>query len=339
MQQRPFLGGDAIGGFGSENYYSEPVLTETTAYASEFASERKYFVARDLANPTWTSETHIHVRFRREKVKLPRLVFPIQWELECPWKVLAKGGNRLYAGGKDTVAAIRIPSSGETTKIVWQQSVSGIPVNALIADETLVVTTHTGHVYAFGTGDLQPSPVASTTPEPGPYASPRGGFALLLGWGDGQRAQQLATAEDCRVAVLEADPSLAAEARNRLAKQGLYGRRIQVLNASISDLHLTPHWANRVLINDVDSHGTNEEVLSTALDTLRPFTGRLELRSDDRQRAVLERLLVKRTGYALHQDGKTLLVRRLNAPAGADDWTHEPGGPENAFASSDRLFK
>jgi outer membrane protein assembly factor BamB len=355
MKERPFLGGDAIGGFGSENYYSEPVLTETTAYASEFASERKYFVlrghthvsiptydrivARDLANPRWTSETQIHVRYNRQKVKMPRLVFPIQWELECPLKVLAKGGNRLYAGGKDTVAAIHIPSPGETPKIVWQRSVSGTPVNALIADETLVVTTHTGHVYAFGAGDPQPSPVASTTPEPGPYASPRGGFALLLGWGDGQRAKQLATDEDCRVVVFEADPAIAAEARNRLAEQGLYGRRIQVLNASIRDSHLTPHWANRLVINDLDSHGTDEEVLSAALDTLRPFTGRLELRSDVRQRAVLEGLLAKRKGYALHKDGETLLVHRPSAPDGADDWTHEPGGPENAFASSDRLVK
>ena len=357
MQQRPFLGGDAIGGFGSENYYSEPVLTETTAYASEFASEREYFVprghthvffptydrivARDLVNPKWTSETHWPVRLQRKPVKMRRLVFPIKWELECPLKVLAKGGNRIYAGGQDTVAAIRIPSHGETPKIVWQRSVSGIPVNALIADGTLVVTTHTGDVYAFGAGKTQPTLFSSPASESkhGPYASPRGGFALLLGWGDGQRAKQLATAKDCRVVVLEADSSIAAEARNRLAEQGLYGRKIQVLHASLSDLHLTPHWANQVFINDLGGHGSAEAVLSSVLDTLRPFTGRLEWRADDLQRAVLERLLAKRTGYALEQNGGTMLVRRLNAPEGADDWTHEPSGPENAFASSDRLVK
>lgn len=355
LKERPFLGGDVIGGFHNENYYSEPVLTETTAYASEFASESQYFVprghthvffptydrivARDLTNPTWTSETHIHVGYRSQKVKMPRLVFPIKWKLDCPWKVLAKGGKRLYAGGQDTVAAIRIPSPGETPEIVWKRTVSGIPVNALIADETLIVATHSGHVYAFGAGDAQPMVEVASTAEPGPYRSPRGGFALLLGWGDGQKARQLATEDDCRVVVFEADRTVAEQASSRLAEEGLYGRRIQVLNASISDLHLTPHWANRVFINDVDSHGTNEEVLSMVLDTLRPFTGRLELSADHRLRAVLERLVAKRTGYTLDRNGDALLVRRRNAPEGADDWTHEAGGPENAFASSDRLVK
>ena len=189
MKQRPFLGGDAIGGFHNENYYSEPVLTETTAFASEFATERKYFVprghthvffptydrivARDLTTPTWTGETHGHVRLQRKEVRMPRLVFPIKWELKCPLKVLAKGGNRLYAGGQDTVAAIRIPARGETPEVVWQRAVSGIPVNMLIADETLVVTTHTGHVYAFGAGQASRRPRPPQHRNPSPDPTPR----------------------------------------------------------------------------------------------------------------------------------------------------------------------
>ena len=149
----------------------------------------------------------------------------------------------------------------------------------------------------------------------------------------------LATAEDCRVVVLESDRAIVAEARNRLAEQGRYGRKIQVLNTSLSDLHLTPHWANQVLVQDPAGHGPLENVLSSVLDTLRPFTGRLEVCADDPQRAVLERLLAHRTGYTLERNDNALFVRRLNAPEGSDDWTHEPGGPENAFASSDRLVQ
>jgi hypothetical protein len=148
MQNRPFLNADTYR-LHHENLYTEPVLTDTTIYASEFSEERKYIVprghtrvsypaldriiARDLTQARWTSTTQPGFADRTQQLTLSRLEFPVLWELASPLRVLIKAGDRLIAGGQDALAAISIPASGQAPGVVWQTAVDGTPVQALVA--------------------------------------------------------------------------------------------------------------------------------------------------------------------------------------------------------------
>ena len=356
IKNRPFLRADAYR-LHPENLYTDPVLTETTLYASEFDAEEKYLVprghthisfpdydcivARDLTIPQWRSATQPHVAYGRRKVTLPKLEFPIIWELKSPLRVLIKAGDRLYAGGNDTIAAIDIPKKGEEPSIAWRKEIDGIPVHALVANGKLLVSTHNGNLFCFGEGSGQ-EPTSATTAAieaDGPYQSPRDGFALLFGYGDGTRAKSLVTEKDYRVVVVEPDSAKAAKAAAALALNGLGGRHVQIIQSDLLETLITPYWANLVVIQSLDGFRSPQRALSVALDALRPHTGMLVLPDANQNAVPLEPLLSARTGYTVTREATGITVRRQSAPDGADDWTHEAGGPDNCFANSDRLVK
>jgi len=351
VKNRPFLNADTYR-LHPENLYIEPVLTSARSYSSEFTDERKYLVprghthvkltdydrivARDLTRPRWRCIELRHISYAKgkAKVKFPRLEFPVRWELKSPLRVLIKAGDRLYAGGKDTVAAIAIPKEGETPRIAWQSKTDGTPVQALVADRRLVVVTDTGNVFCFGPKGDEPRKTIAQQ-QKGPYVSPSNGYACLLGWGDGIRAKALVQERNYRVVVFESDVAKAAEAREDLTEAGLYGREIQIIGSDAASVRLTPYWANLVVAASSEPEGR----LSTALEVLRPYTGELRLPGGDRQMDRLKGLVAGRTGYAVSAEDGDAVVHRQSPPPGADDWTHEAGGADNCFASADRLVR
>jgi len=332
LQHRPFLNADTYR-LHNENLYIEPVLTATTLYTSEFTDESKYLVprghtrvtfpafdrivARDLTRPRWTTTTKPSIRDQTKKLTLPRLEFPVIWELASPLRVLIKAGDHLYAGGSNTIAAIAIPKKDEQPRVAWQTTVDGTPVHALVANGHLVVTTDNGNVFCFG-----PGPARSVAPSSAksPHRSPPQGYACLIGWGDGSRAKKLAADRQYQVIVFESDASKASAAREELAHAGIYGRQVQVIQASPDSVILPPYWANLIVGGTAD-----------CLGWLRPQTGRMLLPSGTTPPAP--------EGYSVKQDGDTVTILRLAPPKGADSWTHESGGPANRYANSDELVK
>ncbi|MEA1950038.1 MAG: PQQ-binding-like beta-propeller repeat protein, partial [Planctomycetota bacterium] len=61
---------------------------------------------------------------------------------------LIKAGNRLYAAGKDNIAALDLPE-GNPPKNAWTHKVEGNPRRLLAADDRLFVVTDQGHIHAF----------------------------------------------------------------------------------------------------------------------------------------------------------------------------------------------
>ena len=55
----------------------------------------------------------------------------------------------------------------------------------------------------------------------------------------------------------------------------------------------------------------------------------------DQAKAYVE----KDGGYEFSADNRLTMIRRVNAPKGADDWTHESAGAGNTFASHDVIAK
>jgi outer membrane protein assembly factor BamB len=337
----------------NENAYTDPVLTEQTAYIAEFATVEQYdvprghtavrthrfdrIVARDLTEPQWsTAKQRIMYREflsnstqKNTIMDTPLLQYPIVWELESSLKVLIKAGRYLIAGGENQVAAIAIPGPGEEPKVAWQAPVSGTAIHALVCDGRLVVTTDTGRVYGFGKGPT----MHPTDPQSAPEAAkvPERGYALVAGWDDGKQARQLVR-ERYRVVVIEKDESRAASARNELVEEGLLGRKVQLLSRGPDEISLAPYWASLVVLHDA-------EYLNVALNALRPYTGCLQARGAALDRSEVESALEGRTGYALSEEQGRLEVHRIAPPMGAADWTHEMGGAGNEHANADQLVK
>jgi outer membrane protein assembly factor BamB len=325
-------------------------------YASEFADETKYLVprghthvsfpafdrivARDLTRPQWTSVVYPHIAYGRRKVKMPKLEFPVLWQLASPLRVMVKAADHLYAGGKGIVAAIAVPKTGQEPYVAWQASVDGTPIHALVAEGKLVVVTNNGNVLCFGAdGGDQPKEQAGDGEAKVPHTSPPNGYACLLGWAGAARAETLVRERKYRVIVLEPDPAKALAAQEELIGARIYGRQVQVLQVRPDKVLLAPYWANLVVCESVETVGPPEAVLSAALDLLRPYTGKLLLPEGQANVDLIERLLAGRTGYAMKTENAAITVHRLAPPDGADDWTHEAGGPDNAFANSDELVQ
>lgn len=356
IKNRPFLNADSLR-LHNENWYSEPVLAPGVLYQSEFAEESAYLiprgqtrvrfpaydriVARDMDRPRWTGVRQAHLGEGRKKVTIPRLEFPIKWEMASPLKVLLKAGGQLFAGGSNTVAAVAIPEDGEKPRIAWQASVGGTPVNALVADGRLVVATDEGRVVCFGDGGKHDGGTASVTgaTDADRRASPKGGFALVVGCDKREQAEALAVQQDCRVILVESDAASAAAAKRWLAERGLQGRRVQVMVGNPGAMGLAPYWANRVLVGSPASARPEDDVLSAALDALRPHTGEMRFVDGAKHAARVARLLEDRRGYTSRAEGPDLVVRREAPPSGAANWTHEAGDAGNCFASQDKLVK
>lgn len=337
LKHRPFLRADTYR-LHPENFYTEPVLTPTALYASEFADESKYLVprghthvsypaldrivARDLTRPRWTTTAKPAIGDRTKKLVMPRLEFPILWELASPLRVLIKAGDHLYAGGSNTVAAIAIPRKGEQPRIAWQAAVDGTPVNALVTRGHLIVATDNGNLFCFGPG-ASSSVVVPATRVKSPHAAPPQGYACVLGWGDGTGVKQLAAEKQHQIVVFEPEPTKANAARKELADAGLYGRRVQVIRASADSVVVSPYWANLIEADSAEA--------CALLEWLRPQTGRMVL-SGGKAPLLPE-------GYSVKTDGHVLAIFRHAPPKGADGWTHETGGPANRYANSDERVK
>jgi outer membrane protein assembly factor BamB len=330
----------------NENLYPEPVLTETTAYASEFDSPEEYLVprghthvsypgmdrivARDLTKPKWVQVPE-KLHHYPKSAKIRRIEFPVLWEMETPLRVLIKAGNRLYAGEDGTVVAIAIPESGEAAEVVWRSAVDGNPVNALAASGQLIVTTDTGKVYCFGmgAGSLELASDQDDLP-----SVPSNAYALCLGTDTTDRARALAETGSHRVVVLEPDPNRAAEMRQSLAEEGIEADDLQVIHHTPTT-QLTPYWADLVLMGASKS----AKDLTLALNAMRPVTGRMELLMEFASQDVLRSFVEPIPGYELRSElGRSVICRTAPVP-GSADWTHEAGGPTNTFSSSEELVR
>lgn len=336
----------------NENLYPEPVLTETTAYASEFDSPAKYLVprghtrvsypamdrivARDLTRPKWV-EVPEKLHLYPKGTKIRRIEFPVIWEVKTPLRVMIKAGDRLYAGQENSVAAIAIPGPGGTPQIAWQASVDGNLVNALAVSKQLLVTTDKGKIYCFGAGNGAPRELTGNLRNES--CDPSREYAICLGADAEKHAVKLATSENKRIVILEPDAARAVSMREHFAENGFDAGSIHVLHYS-DDMQLTPYWVNLVAVSSLSTFGSaKERVLGTALDSLRPITGCLRTEDGFESQPTLQKLIAAREGYELNQEDSHFVAMRVAPERGSAEWTHEAGGATNTFSSTENLVR
>jgi outer membrane protein assembly factor BamB len=174
----------------------------------------------------------------------------------------------------------------------------------------------------------------------------KGGYALVLGMGDGRLAEEIAAGSQCHVVVIERDEAKVDACRRRLDDLGVYGTHLAARSDDPETVDLPPYMAELVVSQDeglaLERGGA---FIEKVFRSLRPYGGTAcFLAASGRHEAVHEavRALVsagRLDGASLERAGDLVLLRRTAAPAGAGKWTHQYADAANTVKSEDTLVK
>ncbi len=196
---------------------------------------------------------------------------------------LIRAGSRLYAAGRESIAAIDLPKQpNDRPQVAWSLPLKGPIVRLLAANRHLLAVSLQGDLYAWsappkGTKEvdplaqvdqvrrqheIQPNAVTGDQPQVSPASDPvarsvravvaatesNSGYALVAGIGDGKLISQLLALTKLRLIVVESDPQAVAFWREKFDQQGRYGHRIAIHQGRPASFRAPPYFAQLVLI-------------------------------------------------------------------------------------------
>lgn len=269
---------------------------------------------------------------------------------------LIKAGNRLYAGGKNQVSAIEIPSStAEAPRVAWRAPINGNAARLIAADDRLFVVTQEGRIYAFG-GESRQAQVVDPLVENKPLLESavnrakailrdtgiNEGYCLVYEVSDGDFTEALVRNSQLRVIAFARDAQRVDTLRRRYAAAGLYGKRLSVRMGDPLSVQMPPYLASLILFEDAQTaESANGMLLKALFRTLRPYGGMLSVPLNPQEAVSIIRTIrdnnlpnaeVKSTGDSVH-------LVRAGALPGAADWTHQYGDVAQTVKSDDQLVK
>jgi len=236
-------------------------------------------------------------------------------------------GTVRVGGGDGKVAAFRARDGAE----IWSAAVDGAAYSLAIVGNTLLVSTDTGDVYAFGpkpgTAAAQPKPAEPATPVPQvrpqvdrsattlvQQSALRRGYCLVLNCGDAELVQALAQHTSWQIVGLAHSPREAAQARARLDAAGVSNRAVIHVQPDTASLPYTDYLFNLI----VDAHALQNNVPARLTDELqrilRPQGGMFVRHTRPAGDGLFRRPALERTG----------------------DWTHMYANPSNTVCSDDQ---
>jgi len=274
-------------------------------------------------------------------------------------------GDLVFVGGNDQVHAFNT-TSGEN---VWSAKVSGDVRGLAAANGFLVVSTNSGRVYVFA-DDAQPATetVRKVTSGGSPFpidewtsayqqaakeilqtTKIERGFCLVLGVEEGRLAFELAQRSALQIYCIEPDAKKADRARQLLSGSDLYGSRIAVHHADISDIPYSSYFANLIVSDSLLRTGKFPGDVNAAYRHLKPLGGVLCLgapKSGFKQTPspVTLRKQLEDASFGVGSPDKfevagNWLKYTRGGLRGAGSWTHQYGEPGNTASSADELVK
>lgn len=259
---------------------------------------------------------------------------------------LIKAGNRLYAGGSNSITVIDIGGGEPSIDRV-------IPVNdgdverLVAANGKLFTVTLDGRIMAFGKNEVEPNhildlPTASSasftaTKEAQSIIEKTGvseGYALFYGIDDnGELLEALACNSELNIIAVDEDEAKVEEMRRDFDEVGLYGRRLSVLQGDPLTLKAQPYMASLIIVN-VDSPVTCE-TLKSLWNSVHPYGGKVLFLN---RQSNLSSLLENSNLSKLEIVGDDLISRE-GALNGSAPFTHNAGDIANTGKSNDELVK
>jgi outer membrane protein assembly factor BamB len=321
--------------------------------------ESGLFTARDLEHVTiseWES------KFKGGAIR------PWRWDPALAWSLksglagksaadsaLVRAGRRLYGHAAGRLIAVDLAAdANRAPTIAWQQAVPGTPAELLAADGRLYVVTREGQISCFGA-----APGAARTfalPEVQPLATRKdpwtaragellragqvdAGHCLVLGLGSGRLVDELLQQSALKLVVVEPDRQQADQARRRLIAAGLYPQRAELICAPLEPLRLPPYLAS-LIVSEQSWNGAGNATLTRLLDTVHPFGGAMALSISDEVWADLAaKAAGHRDRFEAHREAGLGVIRRIGAPRGSADWTHESADAARSYYSPDELVR
>lgn len=264
----------------------------------------------------------------------------------------------LIAGGENEVLAFDT-KSGEK---VWQAEVDGEARGLAVAGGNLYVSTTSGKIACFRTGEAEKAAVYSAVETDRPYPEDeltefyqkaaneilrstgvRQGYCLVVGGEQGRLAYELAKGCELKIYCVEPDEAKVAAARKALSRAGLYGHRVTVHHGDPSVTHYSNYFANLVVSDthlltgrlpaDPRQIARHVKPLGGAVCLTRPEGSPAPAVSADAFRETLAETGLGESG-TIRTEGSTALLTRGGLP-GAGSWSHQYGDAGNTGCSDD----
>ena len=299
-----------------------------------------------------TTEVEIQDRLQRSAIAK-------QYEIEELWSSGIPDIERLFfmtesyfvasTNGGQKLALIDIQSNGRPGRISWEYETEGEIWSVIAANERIYAVTKEGVIYCFGPDSRSAAMhheykpliadhvskdielAGSVTRE----AGAKGGYALVYGGDNAGLARVLSDGHYKHVVLIEPDQERSAALRLQFDNEGLYGRKIAVMNADPLSFNPIPYIHDLIVVNETI---INDGLLEPAFNSLRPYGGTLAITGNDNGPAGqpdasnLVNSTIKTTG------GLTFITREGPLP-GSAQWTHQYAGPSNRTYSDDELVK
>ncbi len=317
----------------------------------EYSTRRKHRL------PDSKLPAEVKTRFAEIKAELKRVsAVGVAWTQSTnDDAALLASGKHVFVGGEGTVTAY----NRETGDSVWQAKVDGSARGLVVANGHLLVSTTAGHVHVFATGGV--GEVARHAPGNNgahPFAghekashyetaakqileatSIDRGFCMVAGNEEGQLAYQLAKNSHLQVYAIEPDAEKVAAARTAIAKSGLYGSRITILQGDPSNAPFSNYFANLVVSDTLMRYGKANFDWSKVARHIKPLGGVLCLGQPSRESTeeLLASAGLKDEGMISQAGGYGLLTR--GPLPGAGSWTHQYANASNTAIGNDMRIK
>ncbi|MDA1049746.1 MAG: PQQ-binding-like beta-propeller repeat protein [Planctomycetota bacterium] len=293
-----------------------------------------------------------------EQIEKVELKPAVSWAVSSPdMPVFMVAGKRAYAGRDGIVAAFDIEAARQADKLLppqWSVSVEGTPLSMIAGDNKLFVITGT-NVQCFSAakttavGYAIPDPV-QTLPKAIPIVDamldrdPKPeGYALILGIGSLDVAEQLVARTDLHVVAVDSDADKVDALRRRMSLIGVSGTRVAAINRNLSALTLPPYFAN-VVTGDVPDSAGEEQIqalVHTAYQALRPYDGFAcwELTQQQHDAVAVVVASGEVANAELSRDGSNTFLTRVGPLPGSGSWTHQYADATNSVVSSDSIVQ
>jgi len=278
---------------------------------------------------------------------------PPRWSVDAgPARTLVRAGRSLVLGGEGVIA-IHDAGSG---KAVWSDRIDGRVEGLAVSHGRLIASLDDGRTVCYAAraaggaarAPAAPAPEAGRGDDPlverAAQAAVRAagttqGFCLVLQAGAGRLARAIARHSDFRVVCREADPARAEALRAALAREGLYGTRVEVHAGASDALPYPPAFANLVVCEGALTGETALPPAETVRRALRPYGGVafLAVRPAPEARRRLEAWGRGLPGWQVDAGDPPTGTARRGAPDGAGAWTHFYADPGNTACSDDAM--
>jgi outer membrane protein assembly factor BamB len=274
---------------------------------------------------------------------------------------IALTGNAVFVGGMEEVRAYDVEDGRE----LWKAKLDGEVRGLAVAGGRLIASTTTGSIFTFGSESPAGGKalLRDASPKSEPFAADNNskiyqeaardilknggvtaGFCLVLGNDEGRLAYELAKqAPNLKIYAVESDEAKVRRSRERLADAGLYGHRVTVFAGQPDNTGLSNYFANLVVS---DSLLTTGKLPGTAVELgryVKPCGGVVCFGSQEKDVSVSDLKTSLASAYLrddaqLKTKDKWVVLTRGKL-AGAGDWSHQYGSPDNACFSNDERVK